>query len=281
MKAKKVYPKHIYEPIRAEVAASYLKQQMRKLLPSIRGSELWERIDSDIDDWSSVNPDVGSMRNFWNGFHGIAMGFKLKHTLLQVLTAENVKWRYENNLPLNEVLTTGGPLIYISEELSDKKLRASKLREFFSRNENKHLTEKWKAEFTKQAMFSETREDLPIIAEELQYEGNKIYSTHDGNRRLVLASILSKNSLSAYLGEYTTEEKAPKNYWIPTSILMDILYYAKRAYKNKNESLFKSFVGILNDMLSNSESAAYELKERALTSKQPFRDDVLRALSLI
>ena len=61
---------------------------------------------------------------------------------------------------------------------------------------------------------------------------------------------------------------------------MDNLFFAKRAHDQKDKKLFDNYMNILKDMLSKSESAVYEMKERALTSQQPFRNDVLKALGL-
>ena len=121
-----VYPKHIYEPIRIKIATDYVKGELRKYLPGLRDNNLWEKIDSDIDKWfEKMGP-----RDFWNGFHGIAMGFKLKHHLTHVLTAENIKWKYEKKLPLNEHLASGAGFGYISDQLA-KKATARKVKRYF------------------------------------------------------------------------------------------------------------------------------------------------------
>lgn len=42
--------------------------------------------------------------------------------------------------------------------------------------------------------------------------------------------------------------------------------------------MFEKYIEILVDMVSDSECGKFELTERALTSQQPFRDDVLRLI---
>lgn len=61
---------------------------------------------------------------------------------------------------------------------------------------------------------------------------------------------------------------------------MDYLYFARQAYERKDKVLFKKYTATLKDMLTFSESGVYEMKERALTRKQPFRNEVLKALNL-
>jgi len=97
---------------------------------------------------------------------------------------------------------------------------------------------------------------------------------------LAKAILEGKGKILTYLGEYKTPEKFPMNYWIPTSILMDVLFFARQAYKQEDKKLFEKYMVILKDMLSKSGSAIYEMKERAITKKQPFRNDVLKALDL-
>lgn len=119
MDSAQVYPKHIYEPIRIKISTNYLKQELRKFLPNIRGT-LWQKIDADIDKWFNDSPNLADVRDFWNGFHGIAMGFKLKPGLIQVITAENIEWHFEKALPLDQKLACGGDLKYIHPKLSEK-----------------------------------------------------------------------------------------------------------------------------------------------------------------
>lgn len=86
-----VYPKHLYEPIRIEVAKSYIRHELSKYLPAATG--YWR---SDIDKWFEGSV-VGlfPVRDFWNGFYGIVMGFKLYIHLTEFVTAENVSWSKE------------------------------------------------------------------------------------------------------------------------------------------------------------------------------------------
>ena len=85
------YPTHIYDPIRVEVANAYIKREMRKYLPSVRTRDVWKNIDRDIDQWFENNQNIAKIRDYWNGFHGIAMGFKLKNGLTIILAEKATK----------------------------------------------------------------------------------------------------------------------------------------------------------------------------------------------
>lgn len=83
-----VYPAHIYEPMRIEVAKSYIRHELSKYLPSAGGG--WKK---DIDKWfDGTEMGLFPMRDFWNGFYGILMGFKLYIHLIEFVTGENVTW---------------------------------------------------------------------------------------------------------------------------------------------------------------------------------------------
>lgn len=270
------YPEHLYEPIREEVAVSYIQHEFRKLLLNLP-EKYFDGIDRDISGWMT-SPEFASPRDFWNLFHGIAMGFKLKIGLIYLATAENIKWSKKESPVLD--------LWFGVEQRETKKVRegrlsAKEVAQFYSRKENEVLKKKFQKLNQKLSNETPPRDQHPIIAIQKEEEGKLVFSVHDGNRRLAKAVLEGKEKILAYLGEYTTKEKFPKNYWIPTSILMDNLFFAKRAYDQKDKKLFNHYMKVLKDMLSKSESAVYEMKERALTSQQPFRNDVLKTLKLI
>jgi len=71
----------------------------------------------------------------------------------------------------------------------------------------------------------------------------------------------------------------PRNYWLPTSLLIDNLYFVYEAIRNKNEKLFQEQVAVIKKMLENSESGKIEFLERALTSKKEIREKILNELN--
>ncbi len=263
---RKVYPKHIYEPIRIKIACTYIKREFRKYLPNIKNQNVWINIDSEIDSWfSKMGP-----RDFWNGFHGIAMGFKLKHHLTHVLTAENVKWKLVDKLPLDENIAAGAGLGYISNELSKKKPTADETRKYFQNNPR--VAEKWLKFFKKEASSTTHRDRFPIIAVEKKLDDKEIISIHDGNRRFALWILEGRNTISAYVGKYISNEKTPKNFWLPTSWLMDTVYNA--GISNSSEYV-KPY---LKNLIKLSKSGEYELMERVLIGNSESRKKLKKDL---
>lgn len=221
------------------------------------------------------SPEFAAPRDFWNLFHGISMGFKLKIGLIYLVTAKNINWTKEE-YPVQKLWF--GVEQRETKKIRDGKLSAKEVLEYYSRNENQNLKKEFLNLNKKLSTETPPRDHHPIIATEKEEGGQLVKSVYDGNRKLAKSILEGKEKILAYIGRYTTAEKFPINYWIPTSILMDNLFFAKRAYDQKNKRLFNHYMRILRDMLDKSESAVYELKERALTSKQPFRNEVLKAL---
>lgn len=272
------YPAHLYEPIRSEVANTYLKREFRKYFSSLRDIHSWKTIDADIDDWF-IHPEVYSIngiRDYWDGFFGMATGFKLKNGLLEVITAENITWSKEE-LPLDNTLTTGGNMLYIHESLSASKLGARSLAEFFGKEENIGIAEKWEIEFRRHGEATFSRENFPIIVEEQIFEGNKILATHDGNRRLLRAILEEKGSISAFVGRYSDDIGKPRNYWIATSYLIQCVYLGKQI---GTEESYQSTLSLLRAYSMLSESGKKELLERSLYGSSEFVERLKQDLSI-
>ena len=240
------YPKHLSEKIREEVAVSYLKHELKKIFPSIKAEEVENLMNS---------KELCNPRDFWNGVHGVGMGFKLHIGFIYLVTAENIKWTKEK-IRIDELY------FGVDREITDK----------YKTKSAKQIVEKLNGS-KKFININEWDRDIIFVVEKAQglsvYEGNNRLEKYINNRI---------KTIEAYVGRYTTEVKKPMNYWLPTSVLMDILYYVYQAIENKDEELFNQQIAVLKNMLSFSESGKYEFSERALTSKEKYRGKILKAL---
>jgi len=272
---KSLYPSHLDDPIRIELAVSYLQHEFRKLLWRVP-EDHWPAIDKDISAWMK-SPQLNTPRDFWNGFHGVCMGFKLKIGLIYFVTAENIQWRKEA-IPVEKL--TFGIEFPPTQEVKKGILPAREVVQFYSGPKNKKIREKQKKITEAFSQGTPPRDDDPIIVTEKMVDEKEVLSVYEGNGRLVKAILEEKERLSAFVGRFTTKEKKPRNYWMPTSVLMEILYFAREAFERKDGESFKNYMAVLRDLLAKSESAVYELKIRALTNKQPFRSEVLKFLNL-
>lgn len=275
MRKERDYPPHIYDSVRIKVATSYIKHELRKLLwrvPKIQ----WPAIDKNVADWMN-SPWLATPRDFWNGFHGICMGFKLKIGLIYFVTAENITWKKEE-IPVEEL--TFGVDLQQTRLVKPGVLSAREVIEFYADPKNKKIKEEQK-KFTESFQTKAPRSENPIIVTQKSVDGKDVLSVYEGNWRMIKAILEDKKTITAFVGRFTSEKKELRNYWIPTTILMEILYFAKEAFEKEDKQLFQHHMEVLKNMLVKSESAIYELKERALIHKQPFRNEVLKALDLL
>lgn len=229
-----IYSQHIYQKIRQDVANSYVRHELRKYLPSVNN---WSEVDKDIEEWFDGSTELYPVRDYWNGVHGIMMGFKLYNQLLSFITAENVVWTLE------EVET--GKLTYTNF-----------------------------GDYTPKRVSKE-----PIIVTEKLVDGEKKLVVYDGNNRVNQAIKSGSDLIKAFVGRFVGEDMSPKNYWLPTSLLMEITDYAKKADKDKNGT-YEMYVKILIHMLSFSESGRYEMRNRVLPNESEFKTKLLKDLGV-
>ncbi len=272
---KLVNPEHIYDNFRQKVATSYIKHEFRNLLRRVP-KESWKAIDRDISDWVK-SPELAKPRDFWNGFHGICMGFKLKIGLIYFVTAENVSWQ-KKSMNISDLWF--GVELQQTKVVGDGKLPAYEVMKFYRVPKNAQERRKqlnFTLNLTRKTL---ARDKHPIIVVQKKKDNKLIYSVYDGNRRLAKAILQGKDKITAFVGSFTKGDQ-PVNYWIPTTILTENLYFARNAFERGDKKIFSDYLSILEDMISKSESAKYELRERALIGDQAFKDEVLKYLKFI
>lgn len=252
------YPKHLSEEIRFEVAISYLKHELRKLFPTISEVEVEKLVE---------NKNLALPRDFWNGIHGVGMGFKLHIGFIYLLTAENITWTYET---IDIKSLSFGVDRDLTQMASSRSVE--KVVEFLEANPSEY--EKYLIEFKKTWVDDKRRETDPVIIAEKK-AGLAIY---EGNGRLEKMIMDKVETTKGYIGRYTTDKKVPLNYWLPTSVIMDFLLFVYRAIDEKDQELFENQMHVLRSMLRDSQSGKIELMERALSAKKEYRDPILTAL---
>ncbi len=272
---KRVYPKHLYEPVRIEAATSYMKHELRKYLPHLKDPHSWQIIDQDIDTWFDQAPFLFPVRDFWNGFHGILMGFKLYNHLLAFITAENVIWT-KQDIPLNQ-LTFGT----INKNITDLAAENNRDLIHFQQNLNKLPPAKRDNRIKEVRAFyqiSSERSIDPIIVTQKRVNDEDKLVVYDGNGRVTLALLEGKTAIPAFVSRFQGESRQPVNYWLPTDLLMEVTHFAKKAYESKLPT-YEAYVSILKEMLAASQSGQYEMKDRVLTDGE-FKEKLSSDLGL-
>lgn len=268
------YPKHIYEPIRYEVAENYLVHELRKLFETV-GKNYPDVLETDIRKLKN-SKELANPRDFWNGFHGICMGFKLKIQLIYIVTAENVRWE-RKMVPINNIRF--GAELDQTREISAGKLLAKEVRDFYLDPINMEKRNKY-LKIAGNYFDDNLRGKDPLSAFVLSNQPSQEVTIFDGNGRLgriVLSPDI--NEVDCYVGEFTSESKVPTNTWVPTTLLMENLYYAKKAYDRGDNSTFNKYLEVVADMVKDSEAGRFDLIDRSISSSQPFRDETMRMLN--
>ncbi len=253
------YPKHLSEKIREEVAISYLKHELRKIFPSIE----IEEINSLMNSKELCNP-----RDFWNGLHGISMGFKLKN-ILYLVTAENITWSREK-MAIEDL--TFGVELSCTRIVKEGKISAKEFINFYDKNLSKKSEQL--LETIKIRGNNSEREKDPVLV----IKNENVNSVYDGNGRLARKLLEGEKMIDVFKGRKVGDTLM--NYWLPTSLLMDNLYFVYEAIRNKDKKLLKMQMEVIKNMLKNSESGKIEFKERALTSKEEIREIIFNYLNL-
>ena len=214
MKTDKKFPPHFDEPLRRKIAVQFAQKEMRKLLPQLRDNSIWQSMDRQIDEW----PKKLGMIAFWNGIHGISMGFSSK-SLVPLITSLNIKWA-EKDLSVEE-LWFGGKFFTVSH-LENAESAAAVKKQLFQPG-NKELLEKTIKAMKEKAADTAPRDDYPIFAVRKEEKLRVI----DGNRRLLQAIANGENTIKAYVGEPIAKPPIYEH-WVPTQILVELVFWHKQ-----------------------------------------------------
>lgn len=253
------YLPHLSDPFRREIAVRYIRHELRKLFPSVRDEEIWKRLDAEVPQWFEENPTLSSVRDFWNGLHGISMGFKLKN-LVSWLTSLNIVWK-EREMPVSDIHF--GTVLGEAKQIGIEPLSAEQAREWFFMEE--HAAELEAARKAHEGYSKQTASrDLDPVFIVLR-DGK--YVVHDGNRRVLRAVLFEEPSVCAYVGEPIAMPPIFES-WVPTSTLLDLVSF-HRYWHALGHDVADSVAGVLKELIRDSSAAQYELFNRCFNEKHP------------
>lgn len=240
---------HLYEPLRIKIAVQYVQGEMRKLFPELREEVLWSAMDKQIEDWYK---NLG-VRNFWNATHGISMGFRLK-SLVPWITSLNIKWE-EKEIPIKD-LWFGGQFGPIKEmECSQS---AADVKDKIFQEENKEILDKSKKILREKRDETASRDYFPIFV----VKKKEKFTVIDGHRRLLQAIVDKKENILAVVGEPIAEPPLFEH-WIPTSLLVDLVFGHKRQMESGNDTT-ETTARMIAELVRNSSAGRKEFNERAV-----------------
>jgi hypothetical protein len=265
-KSDNIFPPHLYEPIRREIATCYAQHEFRKLLPQLRDISLWQSIDKQIKDWY----EELSERNFWNAIHGISMGFRLK-SLVPLITSLNINWEKKDMAP--EDIWFGGKFGPISS------LKSSELgfdvKEKIFQSQNINILEQTQKKLKDLSSETSPRDEFPIFVV-LKEEKLRVI---DGNRRLLQAIVERKKKIKVFVGRPIAQPLFFEH-WVPTSLLVDLVFWHKKQFKMGRETtdtIAKTIVELIRD----SSAGRTEFIERSVHKDDEIHQRLVKAVTKI
>ncbi len=251
----KKYLPHIYDPLRRKIGEEYLMHEFRKLFPSIRDKKIWDSVDTDVSTWFEGNhPSFAPVRDFWNGLHGVSVGFKLKN-IVSWATSKNIEWS-EEKVALDQLNlgTTFEDIKPIGEKPATKDVI-----HWFNDPNHKEEREKSLNIRRKHSSNSFDRNHYAIFV----VERKGVLRIIDGNRRVLLAILEDKTEISAYVGRIVGMPPIFES-WIPTNLLIDLVSFHRYFIKIGRETITEHTAHVISELVRESQAGRYELVERVL-----------------
>lgn len=267
MHTKIDYPAHIYDPWRREIAVRYLRHEMRKLLPSLREQSVWQTIDTEIANWYEANPTLMPVRDFWNGLHGISMGFRLKN-IVSWVTSANLEWQ-DREVPIDELYfgSTIDELKPIGETPS-----AVTVREWFFASERQEILAAARKKHEERSAQTMPRDDFPIIV----IRKENVLRVTDGNRRLLRAILNERKTIFAVVAEPLAPPSVHEQ-WVPTQNLIDLVSF-HRYWKALGRDMTAHIATILAEMIKDSTVGRVEFFERSVSKTVAYDQPLIEAV---
>ncbi|MDP3795474.1 MAG: hypothetical protein Q8R13_06185 [bacterium] len=239
---------HLEDPFRRSIAVRFAQHELRKLLPAVRDERTLRLIDEQVEGWY----DMLSVRNFWNGIHGMSMGFRLK-SLVPWITSLHIRWS-ERECPVDELWFGGG---FGLEGLGAGE-SAKAIRERLFLPEHRDLIEEKRRRLLAESATSAPRDHFPIFV--VRKEGK--LRVIDGNRRLLNAVVAQHATIGATIGEQVGEP-ALYEHWVPTALLVDLVFWHDR-YCALGRGTTDAFARTIAELIRDSRAGRDEFVHSSL-----------------
>jgi len=230
-----IYPKHIYDEKRYQLAIDILEKELSKLLPTA-SNIAWSQIKQDVEGWANSPLDYHledrSYMDFWDIFAAVLESIKLKPSFTKLLTAEN--YRYERKMvTIDDVHMSSAlhqltriPSINLRNDISFAEIRQAL-------NDKPELLPEQKSINDEHSLDPE-QDKYPVI---IAMKSNGYMQVMDGNRRTLRALLYDKEAIDAWVIEGV--DSAPTNYWVPVNDLMQLVELYKMAKKTGKNNFMK------------------------------------------
>lgn len=262
------YLSHILDPLRREIAVQYLRHELRKLFPSVREEDIWKKLDEEVFQWFGENPTLSPVRDFWNGLHGISMGFKLKN-IVSWLTSANIKWE-SREIAVEELVF--GTVLGEAKQICIDPLSALEARTWFF--DPDHVAELAAARWAHDGYSKQTASRDSDLIFVVVRDGK--FVVIDGNRRVLRAVLSGMSTVHAYIGTPIADPFIFES-WVPTSTLIELTSFHRYWYSLGRE-VTGSVAGVLSELLRDSSAARFEFFHRCIRKEDEADKKLLELL---
>ena len=242
------YTLQLTEPVRIGIGKMLIAHEMVKLFPEFNN---YDEIKTQINNrWGDFS-DVVDIRDFWNLVDSIMMGFKLKD-IVTLITTQKIEWELKERFSINELKFTW------DKKVGDFEFNKKTVKEVVAYlEEHKDVLRVIEEETQREVLIAKSRIKDPIIVE--KYSSDSSLHVHDGNGRLLKATIENQKTIDAYVGTQNNARKS--NHWVSTAYLQRL--------SDANCG------GLLVDILRESDNAVFEFENRVMVDDQ-FKQEVLK-----
>lgn len=251
----RIYPDHLYDPTRRQIAVELLEKEINKQL---------------LGDTQDVNLDVRSWldkmdeHTFWNAIEGFMGGTMLK-PIVHFLTAENYSWS-QMEIPVRDIqLSSKLTQLDALSGLQSDQLQLSAIQAQLALNPEEHARQ---VEAVQSFSKSYDQDAYPIIA--VEKEGGPMVM--DGNRRALQSLLLGRATINAWYCRTNNEQ--PRNFWYPIDDMMRLTQVYNTS-KDNNPGIKQNVQGVLNAIFAQSDVARIAYRDRIVKVGTPGARELL------
>jgi hypothetical protein len=266
MTEERVYPGHIYDPLRRKIAEGYIRGELRKLLPGTREAGAWRAIDADVARWFEGPPVFSPVRDFWNAVDALSCGIRLKH-VVPWITSAHIAWE-EREVAIEE-LTFGASFREFAP--IGRHPAAAQARDWFLDPAHAAELASLREAQARQSAFTVLRDQVPILILPRAGDEPTPFVVSDGNRRVLQAALAGRDRLPAYVGTQTGDPLLHEA-WVPTSLLITLVSLHRLSVKDGTPRTAE-IVTLITDLVRDSSAGRYEFVHRCLVASR--EDDLV------
>ena len=241
----RIYPDHIYNPVRIQIATEILGKEIAKLVVAQDDQELAAHRGL-VGEWfKGTAQELSPVHDFWCTFELLPM-VKTKR-LGRFVTAQNVEWKSEE-MSMDDAVLTWMPFIENHPIFGEGPWSIPRLRTIFEENPELHKeASELNAANRSHYGFNRDKDPITIVTKD---DGEQYLL--DGNGRTYAAFMAGKDVINTWHG-YLDGDK-PRNYWISTGLLKDLCYtFTDEAESNPKVS--HAALTLLRNQLENNDIA--------------------------